>query len=150
MSVYIYTGCDQVGKLYGISKDKAFSQYMLQKELASGFERLGTVQDPCECDNLIHALTKFTMSLYLTVDTDRKKFKESVDIGALRYHLFIKHQKETDKLPPTRAALTFHIQRADFITKMWKLSIRNFHPELSDPTDGHGWKLVDGQQCLLL
>ena len=47
-------------------------------------------------------------------------------------------------LPPTPGSLKFHIQRANFITGLWKSLIRDFNPEFFDPLE-NGWEDREGR-----
>ena len=62
-------------------------------------------------------LVEFVLDLYCP-----KRPKDITDLSSLRWHLFSKYQLESEKLPPTAAALKFMILRSHYIASIWKLS----------------------------
>lgn len=64
------------------------------------------------------------------------------DVGELRWHLFRKNQAETEKLPPTKAALNQHILRAHYQAMVW-LFADTANPNLPPPTN-YGWNEEGG------
>ena len=90
-------------------------------------------------------MTKFTIRLYISKrKEDQERYQGCEDIGALRWGLYPKQQQENDLLPPTAAALKFHILRSNYVARMWKLLSKSFEPDLLDCTSGHGWEVEDG------
>ena len=66
------------------------------------------------------------------------------DIGALRWFMFSKQNYTGDRLPPTWGALKYHILRANFVTRMWHLSVMSFNPVIPIPADS-GWVFLKGK-----
>ena len=62
----------------------------------------------------------------------------SEDIGLLRWELHSKFSEANDLLPPTPAALKFHIMRANFVTLLWKVLMRCLSP-VQPNMIGNGW-----------
>ena len=87
---------------------------------------------------------KYTMLLYAKRKEDREMILKFGDIGDLRWHLFSKHQQETDLLPPTPAALKFHIKRAAYVCGTLKMLIYNYTPEFPQFEDC-GWEIKDNK-----
>ena len=144
LSAYVFTGCDQVGKFSSISKARALTTYMdCSDDLIDDLQKLG--QDFNEIsESTIKAVARYIMLLYTKKKEDRDVISKFGDCGDLRWHLFSKHQQETDTLPPTPDALKFHIQRADYVCGIWKLQIYGFNPQIPCPTY-HGWEMNEGK-----
>ena len=66
------------------------------------------------------------------------------DTGDLTWHQLSKHQQEAHSLPPTPAALGFHIQQANYVCGDWKTLIGDFTFESPD-TVSYGWETKDGK-----
>ena len=64
-------------------------------------------------------------------------------VKELRWSLFRKKQAQSEKLPPTQAALRLAIMRANYQTLVWNLDTVPF-PDLPSPQE-YGWKLKDDQ-----
>ena len=62
----------------------------------------------------------------------------------MRWELYSKHKEDGDMLPPTAAALNFHIKRANYVSLMWKKSVLLVHPVLPDCSINQGWEDDDG------
>ena len=90
--------------------------------------------------DLIAALTKFTILLYISKrKEDRERYSDCEDIGALRWELYSKYSEENDLLPPTAAALKFHLLRSNYVALTWKQLSTSFDPELPPCTAEQGW-----------
>ena len=63
-------------------------------------------------------------------------------IHEVRCALFRKVKANVDTLPPTQDALSLHLMRAHYQTKVWKQSLVT-HPQLPLPTSC-GWHMKDG------
>lgn len=75
---------------------------------------------------------KFVCQIYLP-NTDL------TEINDVRHKLFIRGNKDPDKLPPTKDALQQHIKRAHYQARVWK-SAYEAKPDLPSPI-GNGWWL---------
>lgn len=71
-----------------------------------------------------------------------KKYRDLENINDLRAAVF-QNIKSLDKLPPTRDALTHHIQRANYQAFIWKTADRAM--QTLPPPDECGWKLESSQ-----
>jgi len=58
----------------------------------------------------------------------------------LRWFLFLNHAAEGESLPPTTGSLQLHIQRAHYITVIWRIATES-HPSLPSPA-AYGWELL--------
>ena len=95
------------------------------------------------------AVSRFVMLLYAKRQDDRVHVPKMADVGDLRWRLYSKHQKETENLPPTPSTLNRHVQRANYVLRLWKLSTTSFRPQLPDIKD-HGWNIVDNLLCPIM
>ena len=92
---------------------------------------MGNDESPSEAD--LTKFEKFILNLYC---------KNSVPscittLADLRWQMFLKKQADSDRLPPTLAALKEKVSRAHYITLQWKSALIN-SPSLPDPND-YGW-----------
>ena len=144
LCAYVCTGCDQVGKFNSISKGRAVTTYMdCPTDLINDLQKLG--QDFNDiAESTIRAVTQYIMLLYTKKKEDRDVISKFEDSGDLRWHLFSKHQQETDTLPPTPDALKFHIKHADYVCGISKVLIARFNPQIPYATD-HGWEMKEGK-----
>ena len=148
LGVYIYTGCDQIGKFNTITKARAFQTYLMildenRTAILNSLIQLG--QETAVSTEIIHGLTKFAILLYTSKrKKDNERYSDYDDIGALRWVFHTKYAEENDALPPTAGALRFHILRSNYLALTWKRLSMSFDPELPDCTYEHGWNTEDG------
>ena len=103
---HAFSGAHVTGRFAGKGKLncwKAVSR--CSEEVVSAFAALGTSEELSA--NTESAIEAFVCQLYESGTT-------VVDVGDLRWKLFTNKQLETQKLPPTRAALHEAIARAHF------------------------------------
>jgi hypothetical protein len=126
VAFHAITGCDTVSQFSGIGKKTAWKVF-LHAEL---LDNLG-IGDYTEVTFI--SCEKFVSLLYMSV----ANAKPITSINELRHDLFTKGQKEADKLPPTKSALTEHLKRAHYQSFVWRQSTS---AEISLPSPvGHGW-----------
>ena len=94
----------------------------------SGFLGLGVEESPTK--ETFASLEHFVLYLF----TPKAQVKE---VGKARWLLFRQFQGEGEKLPPTKAALKQHTNRANFQARIWN----NAHiPIFNIPSPvGYGW-----------
>ena len=83
-------------------------------------------------ENIMQELEKFTCAWYGASAT-------TSDINECRYRMFCTKKGEIDshQLPPSRDCLRKHIERANYQTCIWRLSLETC-PSVPSP-HGHGW-----------
>lgn len=82
------------------------------------------------------ALEEFVCQLYQPETT-------CTDVAQLRWKIFKKSMAESEKLPPTKASLKYHIYRAHYQAMIWG-NAHVANPQLPSP-EAYGWKLTDNQ-----
>lgn len=130
--LHAITGCDTVSAFVGKGKQKAL-QLMKEERHRDAIAALGE-RLPIHDDDA-DSLESFVCSLYDCNNT--------TNVNQARYSMFCKgNNQQSHQLPPTKAALRYHIKRANYQCYLWKNAL---HPiiQLQQP-DGHGWKLSDG------
>ena len=142
LSAYVYSGCDQVGKFNTVSKARALTVYLdcCSDTMISGIQKLGDSFNITE--STVKAMVEYTMLLYATKKEDREKLSQFGDTGDLRWHQLSKHQQDAYSLPPTPAALRFHMMRANYVCAVWKALSQEFLFTSPSTTD-HGWETID-------
>ena len=142
LGLYVFTGCDQLSAFNSITKDRVFKTFMSLKISDSpgvfrALSRLG--QNEVPSDELKQSLEKLVVTLYTSKRKDlSERYSALQDVGVLRWELHSKFAEDSSALPPTPAALKFHIQRANFITLAWKRYISALDPILPNLI-GNGW-----------
>ena len=150
LAAYILTGCDQIGKFNTVSKERAFKVFMtLGSDVIDKLAELGDDVNFSPTSDQSKAVSRFVMLLYAKRQDDRVHVPKMADVGDLRWRLYSKHQKETENLPPTPSTLNRHVQRANYVLRLWKLSTTSFRPQLPDIKD-HGWNIVDNLLCPIM
>lgn len=130
LAFHAITGCDTTNQFTGIGKRTAWKVFQQCPHLLQNF---GEEEVPGQ-DTLCLA-EEFVGKLY-----DPKSTSKS--IHEVRCALFGKVKANVDTLPPTQDALSLHLMRAHYQTKIWKQSLVS-HPQLPSPTSC-GWHMKDG------
>ena len=130
-----FTGCDTVGRFAGRGKKSCWKTFFtappqIRHAFTQGFSQLGITEHPPQVVN--EALEHFVCHLYIPGT-------KLSDVGKVRWELFRKHQAESEKLPPTKAALQQHTERANHQAMIWQ-NADSAVPSLPSP-DGHGWTM---------
>ena len=151
LGAYVFTGCDYTGRFNKITKSRALKTLRLFAEdeaIISSLRVFGGDEEIAQ--DVIDSLSLFTVKLYLKRQDDLNRYSHLKDVGSLRWELYSKHQDDGDVLPPTEAALKYHIMRANYVTLMWKRSILSFHPTLPDCCVDQGWNIEDGKLAAVM
>ena len=137
LGFHAFTGADTSGRFAGKTKKKCFNTFMTaSSDELRAFGSLGTGVDLPSPETL-GALERFVCRLYCPKGSD------IVTIPQCRWYLFSQKHAEGEKLPPTLVTLRQHVNRAHFITMIWKKADEPCQ-ELPPPTN-YGWVLKDGR-----
>ena len=124
LGFHAFSGCDQTGKMCWQTRPRS------PDDVFDAFGRLGSDECPSEAD--LTKFEKFVLNLYC-----KNSVPSSVTtLADLRWQMFSKKQADSDRLPPTYAALKEKVSRAH-VTPLWKSAHIN-SPSLPDPNDC-GW-----------
>ena len=127
---FMLTGCDTTSQFTGIGKNTSWKVFQLCLQLLHNFG-----DDLVPSPATISLAEQFVCKLY-----DPKTASKSTH--EVRCALFRKLKANVDTLPPT-SALTLHIMRAHYQTRVWKQSLVT-HPQLPSPINC-GWHVVEGR-----
>ena len=134
---HAYTGCDTVSSFAIKGKKTAWDTWKSYVEVTRTFLALSAGPDEVT-NEYVAVLERFTILLY-----DRTS--DLVCIDEARKHLFTKKGRAMDAIPPTRAALVQHIQRAVYQGghcwgKVFQVSFDLPSPGNWGWTDPNNWK----------
>jgi len=130
LAFHVITGCDTTSQFTGIGKRTAWKVFQQCPHLLHNFG-----EDEVPSPATLSSAEQFVCKLY-----DPKSTSNSIHV--VRCALFRKVKANVDALPPTRDALSLHIMRAHYQTKVWKQSLVT-HPQLPSPINC-GWHMKDG------
>ena len=99
------------------------------------FENLGRLLDEETEENLAN----FELEFYM-----KQRPKSAKTLGALRWHLSLIHQRESNRLPPTHKAFRQMLMHPHFTAFQWKSSHLP-SPELPAPNE-YGWEWDDTKE----
>ena len=125
--LHAFTGCDSTSAFSGRGKKAAFKMLLAGK--VDAMQLLG--QDFEVSDELVVLCEQFVACLYNKPDVD--------EINELRYQLFCANPSKSSSLPPTKDALYWHIQRANYQAALLRRALS------ADPfpsPDGHWWQVL--------
>ena len=125
--LHAFTGCDSTSAFSSRGKKAAFKMLLAGK--VDAMQLLG--QDFEVSDELVVLCEQFVACLYNKLDVD--------EINELRYQLFCANPSKSSSLPPTKDALYWHIQRANYQAALLRLAL-SVDPFPSP--DGHGWQVL--------
>ena len=129
------TGCDTVSFFCGKWKKSAWDTWSVLSEVTNAFLEIAAAPSSLS-DNCLRIIERFVVVMY-----DRGSELHSVDEA--RQHLFCKHARGLDRIPPTSAALKQHVLRASYQGgHVWSQVHLNL-PELPSPAEW-GWRVEDG------
>ena len=131
------SGCDQTGTFCG--KSKISCRNTLQKadgDMVRAFGNLGNT--PCIQEYDVSELERYVCQLYVPGTTISS-------VNEMRWFLFSKRQYTNEKLPHIKATLVQKINRANYVTMVWK-QCGTASSTLPPPTS-HGWRL-EGNRLL--
>ena len=104
---FVMTGCDHIGSINGITKQRSFNTYMQltgHSWSVRALSRLGNSEHISAID--IEGLTEYVIKIYCSkMKDDETRYTEISDIEQLRWELYSKHQVNGDLLLPTPTAL---------------------------------------------
>ena len=109
-----FSGCDSTSAFSGMSKERLIEVATSQGELPDGLESLG---------NSITYLSKETMDAFVALASLMYVGKVNSSLDNVRYKLFAKNSKTSEKLPPTMDAFHHHLRRTNFQAYIWKYCI---------------------------
>ena len=137
LGLHAATGCDTVSSFSGKGKVKALKLMMAEDEYARLFYDIGNSWSID--DAMKKKFEKFVCHLY--------GYQYS-DINTLRYKVYcVKNGKvDGDQLPPCRDSLEQHLFRANYQTRIWKLSL-TARPVIPSPDD-HGWYFIENEVAI--
>lgn len=134
LGMHAFTGNDYVSSFFRKGKKVCWKIIKDSQEFLDAFCNLGSADNLDE--NTRAVLEKYVCALYgekqvSTADDARRK---------IFWRNFDKDQKVTDLslLPPCKSSLFKHMQRANYVARMWRQSSRPIM-EIDAPTS-HGWK----------
>ena len=133
---HAYTGSDYVSSFFKKGKAVCWKQMMKNPKFINAFGRLGQAWNLSDDRSLFQHLEEFTCSLY------NVKREESVNIARQKLFeiKFSKQGKIVDLalLPPCQSVLYLHCKRANYVAKLWRLSLESrVEPVLITQ---HGWQ----------
>ena len=127
--LHAFTGCDSTSAFSGRGKKAAFKMLLAGK--VDAMQLLG--QDFEVSDELVVLCEQFVACLYNKPDAYVDEINE------LRYQLFCANPSKSSSLPPTKDALYWHIQRANYQAALLRRALS------ADPfpsPDGHWWQVL--------
>lgn len=135
---HAFTGADNTGRFSRIGKSTWLKVFMkADTDVISSFQMLSTEREVT--DTMFATLASFVCVAYSPKGIYIKTISE------LRWHLFCKHMAESDRLPPTYAALRQHVLRVHIQARVWgQASIAMQDPQLDPLLNGYH-KESDGQ-----
>ena len=133
IGLHAYTGCDSVSAFAGKGKTKAVKLLLNSDDFIMLFKQLGSDWDIT--DDQRNRLEQFTCELY----GEKKN-----SINEVRYSLYCKKDGiiGSEKLPPCANSLYFHMKRACYQTRLWRLSLDGVYV-VPQPYNSYGWELND-------
>ena len=133
LGFHALTGSDMSGKFAGRTKDSCFKAFMsCDDEILDALAMLGSDNDlPTDAWS---QLERFVCILY--------RSKIHTKVNELRWFLYSNRAAEGENLPPTSGSLHLHIQRAHYVSMIWRQATKN-HPSLPGPS-AFGWTFDAG------
>ena len=128
IGIHAFTGCDTISSFAGKGKIKALKLLIQYPQFVSYFFELGRRWVVTE--DMVNNYVEFVCSLY------RKPMK---GIDLLRYLLYCEKggKVDPDALPPCKATLSLHINRANYQAAIWRRATMSL-PVIPPPSN-HGW-----------
>ena len=111
LAFHATTGCDTTSQFTGIGKRTAWKVFQQCPHLLHNFG-----EDDVPSPAILSSAEQFVCKLYDPKTTNTL-------IHEVRCALFRKVKANVDTLPPTQDALSLHLMRAHYQTKVWKQSI---------------------------
>lgn len=132
IGAYILTGNDLAGKINGITKAFGFKQFLkANTEELEGLAKL--VNSEASTENIFQSIESLICKMF------RSPFKT---LSETRWYMHSVKEAECEELPPSKASIIPHIQRAHYHALNYKNCVVP-HPEKFNVED-YGYKIVDG------
>ena len=133
-----FTGCDTTSFFKNYGKKRCWTAWETFPELTPVFIKLTeTSCDPDESDLLI--IDRFVCLVY-------DKNTDISEVNQLRQHLFASKMRQVAHIPPTKAALKYHLMRCILQARIWyqmdQKIINNLDPALFRWKKFNQWKPV--------
>jgi hypothetical protein len=135
IAVHNFSGSDWGGKFACISKKRWIESFLSLSDDDPIVKVFQTFGSSAHCHDDIELIEKCVCCTYMPNSNH-------ITIPELRWHMFKKQNFDCEKLPPTVDALKPHIQRANYISMVYK-SYKDVFPTLPPITD-NGWSKTDG------
>ena len=103
--IHAFSRCDSTSAFRGMGKERWIEAATSQGELLDGLESLG--------NSLTH-LSKEKRDAFVALVSLMYVGKVNSSLGNVRYKLFAKKSKTSEKLPPTMDVFDHHLHRANF------------------------------------
>ena len=132
-SLHALTGCDTVSSFAGKGKKRAFEMVRDSQVMSESVQVLGESLPLSK-----QSITKLEVVVCRLYNDNQCKL-----VNDLRYKMFCKGKNvQSHQLPPTSAALQYHLKRANYQALLWKKALQQrIHQE---PVN-HGWQLKEGR-----
>ena len=133
---HAFSGADNTGCFAGKGKSSCWRAFMeADREIINALSGLGGAS-AIPSDDIMASIEKFVCQLYLPKT-------EMCSVKELRWWLFRKKQAQSERLPPTQAALKQAILRAHYQLLVWNNDVVA-NPSLPSP-ENFGWTLEGNQ-----
>ena len=140
LCLHVLTGCDTTGKFSGISKEFWTKQFLNETDNVRFMESMGKLENGIT-DDFFDVFSSFVCKAYRFPRSPLKVTNETYDLSSIRYYLFRKSGAEGEKLPPSKGALTKHIDRGYLQLHIWS-SVHLSEIEVLEPSE-YGWEKDD-------
>ena len=131
--LHALTGCDTVSSFSGKSKKRAFEIVRDSQVTSVCVQVLGESLPLSE-----QSITKLEEVVCRVYNDNQCKL-----VNDLRYKIFCKGKNvQSHQLPPTSAALRYHLKRANYQAFLWKKALQ---PRIDQEPVNHGWQLKEGR-----
>ena len=132
-SLHALTGCDAVSSFAGRGKKKAFEMVRDNQVIRDSVGVLGE-----SLPLSAHSITRLEEGVCRLYNDNLCK-----QVNDLRYKMFCKGKNvQSHQLPPTSAALHYHLKRANYQAFLWKKALQ---PRIEQEPVNHGWQLNEGR-----
>ena len=132
-SLHALTGCDAVSSFAGRGKKKAFEMVRDNQVIRDSVGVLGE-----SLPLSAHSITRLEEVVCRLYNDNLCK-----QVHDLRYKMFCKGKNvQSHQLPPTSAALHYHLKRANYQAFLWKKTLQ---PRIEQEPVNHGWQLNEGR-----
>ena len=132
-SLHVLTGCDAVSSFAGKGKKRAFEMIRDSQVMNESVQVLGESLPLSE-----QSITKLEEVVCRLYSDNQCKL-----VNDLRYKMFCRGKNvQSHQLPPTSAALQYHLKRANYQAFLWKKALQ---ARIDQEPVNHGWQLKEGR-----